>query len=103
MTSPVVEVFQSQPEVVVSQSQAVVQVDESGAVSVVEVLVTATPELVEVITPGPQGPAGPQGPPGPASEDGLPTGGDTGNILIKESAANYDASWTPYLDGGTFF
>lgn len=33
---------------------------------------------------------------------GLPTGGDAGNILIKDTSANYDASWAPTLDGGTF-
>ena len=32
----------------------------------------------------------------------LPTGGVVGNILMKDSSANYDASWVPTLDGGTF-
>lgn len=32
----------------------------------------------------------------------LPTGGNPGNILIKQTNANYDADWTPTLDGGTF-
>lgn len=45
---------------------------------------------------------GPQGPPGPPGEAGLPEGGDTGNILIKQSSANYDANWAATLDGGTF-
>lgn len=33
---------------------------------------------------------------------GLPTGGVVGNILIKDSSANYDASWNATLDAGTF-
>lgn len=33
---------------------------------------------------------------------GLPTGGVVGNILLKDSSANYDASWVATLDGGTF-
>ena len=37
-----------------------------------------------------------------ASVNGLPTGGDPGNILIKQTNANYDADWAPTLDGGTF-
>lgn len=32
----------------------------------------------------------------------LPTGGLVGNILLKDSSANYDASWVATLDGGTF-
>lgn len=38
----------------------------------------------------------------PSLEGALPTGGDPGNILIKDTNANYDASWLPTLDGGTF-
>lgn len=40
--------------------------------------------------------------PAAAPAGGLPTGGDPGNILIKDTNANYDASWAPTLDGGTF-
>ena len=39
---------------------------------------------------GPQGPAGPTGPQGP----GLPTGGITGDYLIKLSSADGDVGWT---------
>ena len=48
---------------------------------------------------GPQGPqgetgaTGPQGPQGPAGE-GVPTGGSAGQVLIKDSATDYDTSWT---------
>ena len=48
---------------------------------------------------GPQGPkgdtgeTGPQGPQGPAGE-GVPTGGSTGQVLVKDSATDYDTSWT---------
>lgn len=54
---------------------------------------------------GPTGPTGPQGadslvtgPTGPTGADGLdgvsvPTGGSTGNVLVKSSAADYDFIW----------
>jgi len=51
---------------------------------------------------GPQGPkgdtgetgaTGPQGPQGPAGE-GVPSGGSTGQFLTKDSATDYDTSWT---------
>ncbi|NDD68136.1 MAG: hypothetical protein EBZ29_01730 [Synechococcaceae bacterium WB9_4xC_028] len=38
----------------------------------------------------------------PNMESGLPTGGDPGNILIKQTNANYAADWVATLDGGTF-
>ena len=37
-----------------------------------------------------------------STSSGLPTGGDPGNILLKQTNANYDASWVATLDGGTF-
>jgi len=60
--------------------------------------------------PGPQGPQGEQGiqgPPGPQGEpgspgEGVPTGGTTGQILAKKSAADYDTEWiNPPSGGGT--
>lgn len=36
------------------------------------------------------------------AEDGLPTGGDPGNVLLKTGTANYAANWAATLDGGTF-
>lgn len=51
--------------------------------------------VVTAVTQGPQGPSG-------VAAGGLPTGGDPGNILIKDTNANYDTSWTATLDGGTF-
>jgi hypothetical protein len=42
--------------------------------------------------------------------EGIPTGGNTGDILVKTSATNYDASWqalfdmaplAPYFSGGS--
>ena len=51
---------------------------------------------------GPQGPqgetgatgaTGPQGPQGPSGE-GVPTGGSAGQVLIKDSATDYDTSWS---------
>lgn len=69
-----------------------VVVTENGSNTVVSIPVTTT---VTAITEGPQGPSG-------ISAGALPTGGDPGNILIKETNANYDANWASTLDGGTF-
>jgi hypothetical protein len=61
-----------------------------------QVLVTeVSQQVIEVQVPGPQGPAG-------EVAGGLPTGGDPGSILIKDSYANYDSSWSAVVDGGTF-
>lgn len=38
----------------------------------------------------------------PNLQGGLPTGGDPGNILLKQTNANYAADWVATLDGGTF-
>ena len=40
---------------------------------------------------------GPTGATGLAGQ-GVPTGGNTGDILVKNSATNYDASWQPVFD-----
>ncbi len=46
---------------------------------------------------GEQGPAGQKGDPG----EGIPTGGTSGQVLIKKSDANYDTEWTTMSgDGG---
>ena len=50
---------------------------------------------------GIQGPTGPIGPTG-ATGAGLPTGGVTGQIIIKDSATNYDTSWADIPAGGQF-
>ena len=50
---------------------------------------------------GPMGPAGPQGPAGPTGAqgiqgvpgEGVPTGGATGEVLVKVSATDYDTDW----------
>jgi hypothetical protein len=63
--------------------------------SINQVVVTETAaNVVEVQVPGPQGPSG--------DAAGLPTGGDPGNVLLKNSGANYDATWAATVDGGTF-
>ena len=67
-------------------------VTENGSSTVVTVPVTST---VTAITQGPQGPPG-------SVAGALPTGGNPGNILIKQTNANYDADWVATLDGGTF-
>ncbi len=72
------------------------QVVVTGSVEqTIEVSANSAPLTIEVITEGPQGPAG-------EVAGGLPTGGDPGNILIKDSYANYDTSWSAVVDGGTF-
>jgi fibronectin-binding autotransporter adhesin len=45
---------------------------------------------------GPQGPKGPTGATG-AAGPGVATGGTTGQVLIKNSGANYDTSWSSSL------
>src|SRR5215471_6828798 len=48
---------------------------------------------------GPQGPTGATGSQGPAGQ-GVPTGGATGTVLTKNSAADYDAVWLASAGGG---
>lgn len=43
---------------------------------------------------GAQGVPGPQGPAG----NGVPTGGNENNVLVKNSPANYDTSWKSLVD-----
>ena len=80
----------------ISSVESKVVVTENGSTTVVTVPQTS---VVTAITQGPQGATGEV-----AGEvaGGLPTGGDPGNILIKDTNANYDTSWTATLDGGTF-
>ena len=40
------------------------------------------------------------GPTGPAGT-GIPAGGTTGQVLVKNSSDDYDYSWTDIIDGGT--
>jgi hypothetical protein len=70
-------------------------VNISAVSNTVVVTENGSSTVVTVITEGPQGPSG-------QAAGGLPTGGDPGNILIKDTNANYDASWIATLDGGTF-
>lgn len=79
-----------------------VEVSSTGQVVVtevaeqaIEVVSPTAPLTVEVQTQGPQGPAG-------DASNGLPTGGVIGNVLLKNSSANYDATWSAVVDGGTF-
>lgn len=50
---------------------------------------------------GPQGVEGPQGPIGPAGV-GVPTGGTAGQILTKNTGADYDTSWKDVVDARDF-
>ena len=50
---------------------------------------------------GATGPVGPMGPPGPAGGGtGVPPGGVTGQVLTKNSAADFDAGWKDPSGGG---
>lgn len=75
---------------VVAETQySVVITDNSGATTIV------TPPAAVSLIISTDGPAGPPGP-------GVPIGGDAGNILLKQTTANYDAGWAATVDGGTF-
>jgi hypothetical protein len=52
---------------------------------------------------GPQGPTGPTGATGAtgATGTGIAAGGAANTFLIKNSATNYDTTWTNIIDGGT--
>ena len=79
----------------ISAVKHTVIVTENSSSTVITVPETT---VVRAIAQGPQGPQGPSG----EVAGGLPTGGDPGNILIKDTNANYEAAWTATLDGGTF-
>src|SRR5215475_2141744 len=49
--------------------------------------------------PGPQGPAGPAGPAGAAGV-GVPAAGTAGQVLTKQSGADYDTIWTTVAVSG---
>lgn len=76
----------------ITETSNTVVVTENGSTTVVTTPVTT---VVTAVTEGPQGAAG-------VAVGSLPTGGDPGNILMKNTGANYDTSWVPTLDGGTF-
>lgn len=78
---------------VIEGSSVTMEVVQDGGVQVVEITAPSAVEVVEVIHPGPQGPIGTP----------LPVGGNPGDVLLKDSYANYDAAWATTLDGGTFF
>lgn len=61
----------------------------------------AIPSVV-VEVPGPQGPPGDPGDPGPKGDPGagVPSGGTTGQILGKASAADHDTTWVDQSIGG---
>jgi hypothetical protein len=49
---------------------------------------------IVLAVPGIQGPAGPAGPNG-----NMPSGGTTGQVIIKQSATNYNAAWSSTING----
>lgn len=61
---------------------SVIVVDQPTVVTVVD-------DSVSVVTAGTQGPSGPTGATGP----GVQAGGTTGQVLAKNSNANYDTTW----------
>lgn len=60
---------------------------------------------------GPTGPTGPAGPTGPTGATGatgpagpgIATGGTTGQFLIKNSATNYDTTWSTFTESDPVF
>lgn len=68
--------------------------------------ITVTQEAANpltVVSSGAQGPAGPTGATGAAGQNGtgVASGGSNGQVLIKNSAADFDTSWSFSLDGIT--
>ena len=73
----------------VNETNSKVTVDETVTTLVVEdkaarVTITGDGTEVEITAPGPQGPVGP----------GFPEGGVAGQLIVKDSSADYDVSWT---------
>jgi hypothetical protein len=73
----------------VNETNSKVTVDETVSTLVVEdkaarVTITGDGTTVEITAPGPQGPVGP----------GFPEGGVAGQLIVKDSSADYDVSWT---------
>lgn len=88
--------------VVATEDQRFVVVEEAN-----NAITVSSPPIVsvEVTSPGPQGIQGPQGPQGaqgpqgntgPAGSPGpgVAAGGAAGDLLVKNSATNYDTAWT---------
>jgi hypothetical protein len=76
--------------VVATEDQRFVVVEEANN----NITVSSPPIVaVEVTSPGPQGIQGPQGPAGTAGQ-GVAAGGAAGDLLVKNSATNYDTTWT---------
>jgi hypothetical protein len=76
----------------VNETNSKVTVDETVTTLVVEdkaarVTITGDGTTVEITAPGPQGAKGETG-------AGVPVGGATNDILVKDSATDYDTSWT---------
>lgn len=68
--------------IVIQQDRAQVVVTEDGGNDVV--LYLEPPASLVLNAPGPQGPVGP----------GFPSGGTTGDVLIKVGSGYYDSTWT---------
>ena len=51
---------------------------------------------------GPTGPTGPKGDTGPTGATGLPVGGNPGDVLVKKSETDYEASWKSPLDAARY-
>lgn len=58
-----------------------------------DVTIPPVPQIVQVGVGGPQGDVGPVGPTGPVGP-GVAEGGQTGELLVKASPADFDTEWT---------
>jgi len=81
-------------DIIVTETVAV-EIPINQSATVIEVLSSAPGPKGDDGDVGPIGPAGPSGPAGPAGPAGvgIPTGGDEGQILVKNSSTNYDTAW----------
>lgn len=66
---------------------------ENPLTQVVTVVENSLTQVVTVVEKGPRGDMGPRGP------SGMPTGGLTGQVLVKLSDADGDVGWMYPLEG----
>jgi hypothetical protein len=77
-----------------SENTTLEVVDEYTTIELIEesTIVDVIDEIIDIIEVGIQGPPGIQGAQGPSGE-GMPPGGNAGDILSKNSDENYDLVW----------
>lgn len=78
-------------------TEVVVSIEDADVVVTVD-----NPSIVVDLAGGPPGPPGYPGPAGPAGPPGvgIPTGGSTGQVLVKSSVVDYATTWVDAPAGG---